>query len=96
MIRYRRVKSITYRQVQQLRYDIVILKEYLRDALVEQFLNTLSSHRFRAQRLELGGYDTQHTADIVATPNQGLSLAIAAAWETVTAEAIVLMQVARK
>ena len=35
--------------LQQVRYDIVILKEYLHDALVEQLLNTLSSHRFRVQ-----------------------------------------------
>jgi molybdate-binding protein len=53
--------------LQQVRYDIVILKEYLHDALVEQLLNTLSSHRFRTQLRALGGYDTQHTADIVAT-----------------------------
>jgi len=57
--------------LQQIRYDIVILKDYLHDAFVEQFLNTLSSQRFRAQRLELGGYDTQHTADIVATLEPG-------------------------
>jgi len=53
--------------LQQVRYDIVIRKEYLHDALVEQLLNTLSSHRFRAQLQALGGYDTQHTATIVAT-----------------------------
>jgi molybdate-binding protein len=53
--------------LQQVRYDIVILKEYLHNALVEQLLNTLNSRRFRAQLQALGGYDTQHTADIVAT-----------------------------
>ena len=53
--------------LQQVRYDIVVFKEYLNEALVEQLLNTLSSHRFRAQLQALGGYDTQHTADIVAT-----------------------------
>jgi len=57
--------------LQQVRYDIVVLKEYLHDALVEQLLNTLSSHRFRAQLQALGGYDTQHTADIVATLEPG-------------------------
>ena len=57
--------------LQQVRYDIVILKEYLHEALVEQLLNTLSSQRFRAQLHELGGYDTQHTANIVATLEPG-------------------------
>jgi molybdate-binding protein/DNA-binding XRE family transcriptional regulator len=57
--------------LQQVRYDIVILKAYLHDPLVEQLLNTLSSHRFRAQLQALGGYDTQHTADIVATLEPG-------------------------
>jgi hypothetical protein len=57
--------------LQQVRYDIVILKEYLHDALVEQLLNTLSSHRFRAQLNTLGGYDTGHTADVVATLEPG-------------------------
>jgi molybdate-binding protein len=57
--------------LQQVRYDIVILKEYLHDALVEQLLNTLSSQRFRAQLQALGGYDTQYTADIVATLEPG-------------------------
>jgi molybdate-binding protein len=57
--------------LQQVRYDIVVLKEYLHDALVEQLLNTLSSHRFRAQLNALGGYDTQHTADVVATLEPG-------------------------
>jgi molybdate-binding protein len=57
--------------LQQVRYDIVILKEYLHDTLIEQLLNTLSSHRFRAKLHALGGYDTQHTADIVATLEPG-------------------------
>jgi molybdate-binding protein len=57
--------------LQQVRYDIVILKEYLHDALVEQLLNTLISHRFCAQLQALGGYDTRHTADIVATLEPG-------------------------
>ena len=57
--------------LQQMRYDIVILKEYLHAPLVEQLLNTLSSHRFRAQLHALGGYETQHTADIVATLEPG-------------------------
>jgi molybdate-binding protein/DNA-binding XRE family transcriptional regulator len=57
--------------LQQVRYDIVILQEYFHDALVEQLLNTLNSHRFRAQLQALGGYDTQHTADIVATLEPG-------------------------
>jgi molybdate-binding protein len=59
--------GLSFVPLQQVRYDIVILKEYLHDALVEQLLNTLSSQRFRAQLQALGGYDTQHTADIVVT-----------------------------
>jgi hypothetical protein len=57
--------------LQQVRYDIVVRKEYFHDALVEQLLNTLISHRFRAQLQALGGYDTQHTADIVAILEPG-------------------------
>jgi molybdate-binding protein len=57
--------------LQQVRYDIVLRKEYLHDPLVEQLLNTLSSHRFRTQLQALGGYDTHHTADIVATLEPG-------------------------
>jgi molybdate-binding protein len=44
--------------LQQARYETVVLKEYRHDALVEQPLNTLSSHRFRTQLQALGGYDT--------------------------------------
>src|SRR5262249_33042635 len=51
--------------------DIVVLEEDLHDALVAQVLTTLSAHRFRAQLQELGGYDTQHTADIVVTLEPG-------------------------
>ena len=57
--------------LQQVRYDIVVRQDYLHEALVEQLLNTLSSHRFRAQLHALGGYDTQHTAEIVATLEPG-------------------------
>jgi molybdate-binding protein len=57
--------------LQQVHYDIGVLKEHLHEALIEQLLNTLSSHRFRAQLHALGGYDTQHTADIVATMEPG-------------------------
>jgi putative molybdopterin biosynthesis protein len=63
--------GLSFVPLQQVRYDIVILKEYLHDALVEQLLDTLSAHRFRAQLQALGGYDTQHTANIVATLEPG-------------------------
>jgi molybdate-binding protein len=53
--------------LQQVRYDLVLLKDTVQEPLVAQLLNTLSSHRFRAQLHALGGYDTQHTAEIVAT-----------------------------
>jgi putative molybdopterin biosynthesis protein len=53
--------------LQQVRYDIVVLKDYLHEPLVEQLLNTLSYQRLRSQLKALGGYDTSHTATIVAT-----------------------------
>ena len=53
--------------LQQVRYDIVVLKDSLHEPLVEQLLNTLSYQRLCAQLKALGGYDTSHTATIVAT-----------------------------
>lgn len=51
----------------QSRYDLVILKEYLEEAPVQQLLGTLG-HRLVHSQLEiLGGYDTSKTGDIVAT-----------------------------
>ena len=66
-----RAFGLDFVPLQQVRYDMVVLKEYLHEAPVEQLLNTLSSHRFRTQLQALGGYDTQHTAEIVATLEPG-------------------------
>ena len=81
----------------RVRYDIVVRKEYLHDALVEQLLNTLISHRFRAQLQALGGYDTQHTADIVAILEPGSATHNSGdRRETVTAKAVASTPVARR
>lgn len=56
---------------QQVRYDLVILKEYVEEAPVRQLLGTLSHRRIRSQLAALGGYDTAHTGDIVAEIQPG-------------------------
>ncbi len=49
------------------RYDLVILKEYLEEAPVQQLLGTLG-HRLVHSQLEiLGGYDISKTGEVVAT-----------------------------
>ncbi len=51
----------------QSRYDLVILKEYLEEAPVQQLLGTLGHRLVHSQLEVLGGYDTSKTGDIVAT-----------------------------
>ncbi|MEH1839083.1 MAG: substrate-binding domain-containing protein [Nostoc sp.] len=48
------------------RYDLVILKEYLEEAPVEQFLNILGNRLVRSQLQILGGYDISKTGEVVA------------------------------
>ena len=51
----------------QSRYDLVILKEYLEEAPVQQLLGTLG-HRLVLSQLEiLGGYDISNVGEVVAT-----------------------------
>jgi len=51
----------------QSRYDLVILKEYLEEAPVQQLLGTLG-HRLVLSQLEiLGGYDISNIGEVVAT-----------------------------
>ncbi|MDF5721962.1 MAG: substrate-binding domain-containing protein [Rhizonema sp. PD37] len=49
------------------RYDLVILKEYLEEAPVKQFLSTLEHRLIHSQLKALGGYDTSKTGDVIAT-----------------------------
>ncbi|MBD0264042.1 MAG: substrate-binding domain-containing protein, partial [Tolypothrix sp. Co-bin9] len=49
------------------RYDLVILKEYLEEAPVQQLLSTLGHRLVHSQLEVLGGYDTSKTGDVVAT-----------------------------
>ena len=49
------------------RYDLVILKEYLGEAPVQQLLSTLGHRLVHSQLEVLGGYDTSKTGDVVAT-----------------------------
>ena len=49
------------------RYDLVILKEYLEEAPVQQLLSTLEHRLVRSQFEILGGYDTSNIGEVVAT-----------------------------
>ncbi|WP_336884633.1 substrate-binding domain-containing protein [Nostoc sp.] len=48
------------------RYDLVILKEYLQESPVQQFLNILGNRLVRSQLQILGGYDISKTGEVVA------------------------------
>ncbi len=48
------------------RYDLVILKEYLEQSPVQQFLNILGHRLVRSQLEVLGGYDISKTGEVVA------------------------------
>ncbi|MEH1860352.1 MAG: substrate-binding domain-containing protein [Nostoc sp.] len=48
------------------RYDLVILKEYLEEASVQQFINILGHQLVRSQLQILGGYDISNTGKVVA------------------------------
>ena len=48
------------------RYDLVILKEYLQEAPVQQFINILGHQLVRSQLQILGGYDISKTGEVVA------------------------------
>ncbi len=48
------------------RYDLVILKEYLEEAPVQQFLNILGHQLVQSQLQILGGYDISNTGEVVA------------------------------
>ena len=48
------------------RYDLVILKEYLQESPVQQFLNILGNRLVRSQLEILGGYDISKTGEVVA------------------------------
>lgn len=50
----------------QVRYDLVVVKEYLEEPPVGELLSTLTDRRVRWQLQVLGGYDTTGTGDIVA------------------------------
>lgn len=53
--------------LQQVRYDIAVLKEYLEEPPVRQLFGMLSHRRFRSQLESLGGYDTRQTGEVMAT-----------------------------
>ncbi|MBD2458197.1 helix-turn-helix domain-containing protein [Nostoc sp. FACHB-87] len=50
----------------QARYDLVILKEYLEQAPVQQFINILGHRAVRSQLEVLGGYDTSNIGEVIA------------------------------
>ncbi|MEH2386188.1 MAG: substrate-binding domain-containing protein [Nostoc sp.] len=51
----------------QSRYDLVILKEYLEEASVQQLLSTLGHRMVHSQFEILGGYDISKIGEVVAT-----------------------------
>ncbi|WP_016871930.1 substrate-binding domain-containing protein [Fischerella thermalis] len=55
----------------QSRYDLVILKQYLEEAPVQQLLGTLGHRQVISQLQALGGYDTNLTGEVVATVEAG-------------------------
>ncbi|MEH2097670.1 substrate-binding domain-containing protein [Nostoc sp.] len=50
----------------QARYDLVILKEYLEQSPVQQFLNILGHRLVRSQLEVLGGYDISKIGEVIA------------------------------
>ncbi|WP_442940555.1 substrate-binding domain-containing protein [Nostoc sp.] len=48
------------------RYDLVILKEYLQEEPVQQFINILGHQLVRSQLQIFGGYDISKTGEVVA------------------------------
>lgn len=50
----------------QSRYDLIVLKEYLEAAHVQQFLSTLTHPLVKSQLTAIGGYDTSKTGEVVA------------------------------
>jgi molybdate-binding protein/DNA-binding XRE family transcriptional regulator len=55
----------------QSRYDLVILKQSLEEAPVQQLLGTLGHRQVISQLQALGGYDTSLTGEVVATVEPG-------------------------
>lgn len=51
----------------QSRYDLVILKEYLEEAPIQQLLSTLGHRMVHSQLEVLGGYDITKIGEVVAT-----------------------------
>jgi len=51
----------------QSRYDLVILKEYLEEAPIQQLLSTLGHRMVHSQLEVLGGYDISKIGEVVAT-----------------------------
>ncbi|BAY99945.1 transcriptional Regulator of molybdate metabolism, XRE family protein [Tolypothrix tenuis PCC 7101] len=51
----------------QARYDLVILKEYLEESPVQQFLGILGHRLVQSQLKVLGGYDISKIGEVVAT-----------------------------
>ncbi|MEH2404270.1 substrate-binding domain-containing protein [Nostoc sp.] len=50
----------------QARYDLVIIKEYLEEEPIKQFLNILGNQLVRSQLEILGGYDISNIGEVVA------------------------------
>lgn len=50
----------------QARYDLVIIKEYLEEVPIKQFLSILGHQLVRSQLEILGGYDTSNIGEVVA------------------------------
>ena len=52
--------------LQKSRYDLVILKQYLKETPIQQLLDILGHKRLHTQLVALGGYDTSLTGEVVA------------------------------
>ncbi|MDF5716764.1 MAG: substrate-binding domain-containing protein [Rhizonema sp. NSF051] len=59
--------GLDFISLHQARYDLVILKEYLEESPVKQFLSILGHRLVQSQIEILGGYDISNIGEVVAT-----------------------------
>ena len=58
--------GLEFISLHQARYDLVILKEYLEESPVKQFLSILGHRLIQSQIEILGGYDISNIGEVVA------------------------------
>ena len=61
-----RAFGLDFVALREVRYDVAVLRDYLDEPAIREWLNTLSHRRVRRQLESLGGYDTTRTGEEVA------------------------------